>query len=313
MRFCSFSFGSRDRFGFQLREGELVDLTEAVPGLRENGLLPAAYDTFLDVLDLKSYLSRGREAIEAAKEVREALSAAEEADGLGVYQQDKVRLLPPVPNPGKIIAIGLNYKDHALEQGVPLPECPLIFAKFPTSLIGPGAEIHLPSASQQVDPEAELCVVILEKAKGLSREQAPRSIAGYTVGNDVSARDLQFSDKQWVRGKSCDTFAPMGPFLVTQEEVPGPHKLQIELRVNGELRQSSNTENLIFDSYDLISFISETISLEAGDIIFTGTPSGVGVFRNPPVFLQSGDLVEVTIEKVGTLTNPVISTEAAPD
>ena len=313
MRFCSFSFDSRDRFGFQLREGELVDLPEAVRGLRKSGLLPADYDAFLDALDLKSYLSMGREAIEAAKEVRETLSAAGQADSLGIYQQDTIRLLPPIPNPGKIIAIGLNYKDHALEQGGPLPDRPLIFAKFTTSLIGPGAEIRLPSVSQQVDPEAELCVVILEKTKGVSREQAPHNIAGYTVGNDVSARDLQFSDKQWVRGKSCDTFAPLGPFLATQEEVPHPHKLDIELRVNGELRQSSNTENLIFDSYDLVSFISETISLETGDIIFTGTPAGVGVFRKPPVFLESGDLVEVTIEKVGTLTNPVISAEAAPD
>lgn len=309
MQFCSFSHQSRERFGFRLRDGEIVDLIEALKSLRKNGRLQGRHDALLKATDLKSWLSNGREAIETAQRVRELLSAGEKTDALGIYPQDSIRLLPPITNPGKMMIIGLNYKDHAEEQGVPLPDRPLLIAKFPTALIGPGEEIRLPAISQKVDPEGEMCVVILEKAKGLSQEQARRSIAGYTVGNDVSARDLQFSDKQWVRGKSCDTFAPIGPFLVTEDEVGDPHNLDIELSVNGDVRQSSNTDNLVFNCYEVVSFISQSITLEAGDIIFTGTPSGVGVFRKPPVFLKPGDLVEVTIEKIGKLTNPVIAAE----
>ncbi len=146
---------------------------------------------------------------------------------------------------------------------------------------------------------------MLESGKELSPERARQAIAGYTIGNDVSARDLQFSDKQWVRGQSCDTFAPCGPFLVTEDEIGDPHQLDIELRVNGKVQQSSNTGNLIFDCYTLVSYISQTITLHTGDLIFTGTPGGVGVFRKPPVFLEAGDVVEVSIEKIGTLRNPV--------
>lgn len=311
MKFCSFSQASRDRFGFQLRDEEVVDLIEALKGLRQEGRLTDGYDSYLKAVDLKSWLSGGRQAIKVAEKVHELLSAAGQTADPGVYKQDSVRFLPPITNPGKMIVIGLNYKDHAKEQGVPLPDRPLIIAKFTTALNAPGEEIRLPAISQQVDPEAELCIVILEKPKGLSPEQARQSIAGYAVGNDVSARDLQFSDKQWVRGKSCDTFAPIGPFLVTEDEIGDPHSLDIELSVNGEVRQSSNTRNLVFNCYELVSFISQAITLETGDVIFTGTPSGVGVFRKPPVFLEPGDVVEVTIEKVGTLTNPVTATESS--
>lgn len=307
MKLCSFAIASRECFGFELREGELVDLPETLEALIGQGALQASYARWLEARDLKSWLSRGKEAMEVARQVgRQLLSGVTSS---GVYAENSVRFRAPIPNPGKIIAVGLNYKDHAEEQGVPLPDRPLIFAKFPTAVIGPGDEIRLPGISRQVDPEAELCVVILERGKALSEQGAPDVIAGYTVGNDVSARDLQFSDKQWVRGKSCDTFAPMGPFLVTPDEVGDPHELAIELRVNGEQRQSSHTRNLIFNSYQLVSFISQAITLEPGDIIFTGTPSGVGVFRKPPVFLQPGDRVEVTIERIGTLRNPVANFE----
>ena len=196
--------------------------------------------------------------------------------------------------------------DHAKEQNKPLPEAPLIFAKFPTAIIGPDEPIKIPPISQQVDPEAELCVVMLERGRHFTEESAKRS-AGFMIGNDVSARDLQYSDKQWVRGKSCDTFAPCGPSLVTAEEVGNPHDLTIELRINDRIQQSSNTANLIFDSYQLIQYISESITLEVGDIIFTGTPGGVGVFREPQVFLKPGDVVEVRIEKLGRLRNPVVA------
>lgn len=305
MRFCSFSQAGKARFGFELEEGKIVDLLEAAKTLLSTGELSDPGDELFDSQDLKSWLSRGRSAIELAKKIRELLEQNPEGADRAVCRQDDIRLLPPIPNPGKIIAIGLNYKDHAQEQNVPLPENPLIFAKFPNSLIGSEDEIKIPSISQKVDPEAELCVVMLEGGRKFSRERAREAIAGYTIGNDVSARDLQFSDEQWVRGKSCDTFAPCGPFLVTEDEIEDPHQLDIELCVNGKVQQSSNTRNLIFDCYTLVSYISQAITMETGDLIFTGTPAGVGVFLDPPVFLKAGDVVEVSIEKIGTLRNPV--------
>ena len=305
MRFCSFSQAGKARFGFELEEGRIVDLLEAGKTLLSTGELSDTGDELFDSQDLKSWLSQGKSAIELAKRIRELLEQNPEGADRAVCRQDDIRLLPPIPNPEKIIAIGLNYKDHTQEQNVPLPENPLIFAKFPNSLIGSEDEIKIPSISQKVDPEAELCVVMLESGRKFSRERAREAIAGYTIGNDVSARDLQFSDKQWVRGKSCDTFAPCGPFLVTEDEIEDPHQLDIELRLNGKVQQSSNTRNLIFDCYTLVSYISQAITMETGDLIFTGTPAGVGVFLDPPVFLKAGDVVEVSIEKIGTLRNPV--------
>ena len=278
-----------------------MDLLEAVEELADRGELPVPEEDLLDTPDLKSWLSRGAESIEVARRIGELL----EENSAAVYPSEDVRLLPPIPDPEKIICIGLNYRDHAEEQNLNLPKNPLIFAKFSSSLIGNDEEIRLPSISQKVDPEAELCVVMLESGKELSPERARQAIAGYTIGNDVSARDLQFSDKQWVRGKSCDTFAPCGPFLVTEDEIGDPHQLDIELRVNGKVQQSSNTRHLIFNCYTLVSYISQSITLKTGDLIYTGTPAGVGVFRKPPVFLKAGDVVEVSIEKIGTLRNPV--------
>lgn len=304
MRFCSFSQGEIERFGLQLVDGQILDLPGAGKALRDKGKLSETGAELLSSRDLKSWLCAGRVAITVAQEIGRAVSATPADAGESIFQPDEIRFQPPITNPGKLIGIGLNYKDHAEEQKVPAPESPLVFAKFSNTLAGPEDEIKLPAASQQVDPEAELCVVMLEGGSQLSEEQAQKMI-GYMVGNDVSARDLQFSDGQWVRGKSCDTFAPCGPFLVTEDEVGDPHQLDIELRLNGNVQQSSNTRNLIFDCYFLVSYISKTMTLETGDIIFTGTPAGVGVFRDPPVFLQSGDVVEVTIEKLGTLRNTV--------
>ena len=278
-----------------------MDLLEAVEELAARGELPIPEEELLDTPDLKSWLSRGAKSIDAARRISELLEENSEA----VYPREDVRLLPPIPDPEKIICIGLNYRDHAEEQNLNLPQNPLIFAKFSSSLIGNDDEIRLPSISQKVDPEAELCVVMLESGKEFSPARVRQAIAGYTIGNDVSARDLQFSDKQWVRGKSCDTFAPCGPFLVTEDEIGDPHQLDIELRVNGKVQQSSNTCHLIFNCYTLVSYISQSITLKTGDLIYTGTPAGVGVFRKPPVFLKAGDVVEVSIEKIGTLRNPV--------
>src|SRR5688572_17027762 len=211
----------------------------------------------------------------------------------------------PVPRPGKLICIGLNYRDHAAESKMAIPEKPVVFSKFATAVIAPGEPVILPATSKQVDYEAELAVVIGRRAKNVSANSVFDYVLGYTVFNDVSARDFQFADGQWQRGKSCDTFAPMGPTIVTTDEIPDPHKLSIKLRLNGKTMQDSNTDQLIFGVPELIAFLSETITLEPGDVIATGTPPGVGFARKPPVFLKHGDEMEVEIEKIGTLGSPI--------
>lgn len=220
--------------------------------------------------------------------------------------------LAPVPRPGKLICIGLNYRDHAEESNMPIPERPVVFSKFSTAVIAPGEPVVLPATAVQVDYEAELAVIIGRRAKSVSPENAFSYVLGYTVFNDVSARDFQFADGQWQRGKSCDTFAPMGPKIITADAIPDPHKLSIKLRLNGKTMQDSNTDQLIFGVADLIAFLSETITLEPGDVIATGTPPGVGFARKPPVFLQAGDVMEVEIGGVGTLNTPVVAATTNP-
>jgi len=222
-----------------------------------------------------------------------------------VVALEEARLTAPVPRPGKLICIGLNYRDHALEQGVPVPESPIVFSKFTTSIIGPEDQVVVPPACTQPDYEAELAVVIGRTAKNVSREQAYQYIFGYCAFNDISGRDFQFADKQWQRGKSCDTFAPMGPFVATRDEVKDPHGLGIKMRLNGQVMQDSRTDQLIFKVPELIEFLTASITLEPGDIIATGTPPGVGFARKPPVFLKSGDKMEVEIDGLGVLVNNV--------
>ena len=212
----------------------------------------------------------------------------------------------PITRPGKIVCVGLNYRDHAQEQGVELPEAPLLFAKFTTSLIGPGDAIVIPPAVTKCDYEAELGVVLGATVKQVSRENALEAVAGYVAANDVSARDLQFGDGQWTRGKSPDTFCPVGP-LVPASEVPDPHALPIRAILNGEVVQESTTANLVFGVDEVISYASQTATLEAGDLILTGTPAGVGIFRKPPRLLQPGDEITIEIDGVGSLTNPVVA------
>ena len=213
----------------------------------------------------------------------------------------------PVPRPGKIICIGLNYRDHAAESKMPIPEKPVVFSKFSTAVIAPGEPVVLPSTSQHVDYEAELAVVIGRRGKHVNADRAYDYVLGYTAFNDVSARDFQFADGQWQRGKSCDTFAPMGQTIVTTDTITDPHKLSIKLVLNGQTMQDSNTDQLIFGVPALIEFLSQSITLEPGDVIATGTPPGVGFARNPPVFLKPGDEMEVLIEGMGGLGNPVVS------
>jgi 2-keto-4-pentenoate hydratase/2-oxohepta-3-ene-1,7-dioic acid hydratase in catechol pathway len=211
----------------------------------------------------------------------------------------------PIPRPGKIVCVGLNYKDHAEEQGAELPAAPLLFAKFTTTLIGPGDPIVIPPVVTKCDYEAELGVVIGTTVRNVAKENAFEAVAGYVVANDVSARDLQFSDGQWTRGKSPDTFCPVGP-LVPAAEVGDPHSLAIRAILNGETMQDSTTANLIFGIDEVIAYASQTSTLEAGDLILTGTPAGVGVFRDPQRLLAPGDEITIEIDGVGSLTNPVV-------
>jgi len=211
----------------------------------------------------------------------------------------------PIERPGKIICVGLNYRDHAEEQGTALPEAPLLFAKWQNALIGPGDPIVIPPIVTKCDFEAELGVVIGERVRDVSAENALEAVAGYICVNDVSARDLQFADGQWTRGKSPDTFCPVGPSLVSSDEVPDPQALGIRAILNGETVQDSNTSNMVFGVAEVIAYVTRTITLEPGDLIATGTPAGVGAFRKPPLFMQPGDEITIEIEGLGSLTNPV--------
>ena len=210
-----------------------------------------------------------------------------------------------IDRPQKIVCVGLNYRDHAEEQGVALPDRPLLFAKWPNTLIGPGEPIRLPEISKNVDYEAELGVVIDRRASGVSAEDALGFVRGYVVANDVSGRDLQFGDGQWVRGKSLDTFLPVGE-LVPADEVPDPQSLAVRAILNGETMQDSTTANMVFGVAEIIAFVTQAITLEPGDLILTGTPAGVGAFRDPKVWLQPGDEITVEVDGIGSITNPVI-------
>lgn len=238
--------------------------------------------------------------------LRSAAEAAARPDAVR-HTASTVKLLAPIPDPPKVICIGLNYRDHAAESGAPIPKEPVLFSKFATAIIGPGEAIRLPAVSREVDYEAELVLVVGKKGRRLNAANALDHLAGCTIGHDVSARDWQLKKdgRQWLAGKTFDTFAPTGPVLVTMDEIGDPHNLSIRLRLNGQVMQESNTRMMIFSAGELLAYISQVITLEPGDLIFTGTPSGVGFTRKPPVFLKGGDVVDVEIEKLGNLRNPV--------
>ncbi|HHV62795.1 MAG TPA: fumarylacetoacetate hydrolase family protein [Firmicutes bacterium] len=254
--------------------------------------------------DMVAFLEGGSRSLEAAAQAVEFAMTMTGETGI-IHSMDELRTLAPVARPGKIICIGLNYRDHAAEIGADLPGEPVLFSKFANAVIGPGEPIIIPPVTKQVDYEAELAVVIGKRGRDIPADRAMDHIAGYTAFNDVSARDLQFRDGQWIKGKTLDTFAPMGPYLITSDEVPDPENLAIRLHLNGVVMQDSSTSQLIFGVRQLIAYLSSLMTLEPGDIIATGTPSGVGFKRKPPVFLEDGDVVTVEIERVGTLTNPV--------
>jgi 2-keto-4-pentenoate hydratase/2-oxohepta-3-ene-1,7-dioic acid hydratase in catechol pathway len=217
----------------------------------------------------------------------------------------EVRLLAPVPRPGKIVCVGLNYRDHAKETGQAIPTEPVLFSKFANSVVGPGADVVVPPEAEQVDYEAELAVVIGRRASAVRVADALDHVAGYACANDVSARSLQFRSSQWLLGKAIDTFLPLGPWLVTADEVPDPQALGIRCLVNDEPRQDSNTGQMVFGVAELIGFISRTLTLEPGDLLVTGTPSGVGMAADPPRFLAPGDRMRVEIDGLGRLDNTV--------
>lgn len=223
------------------------------------------------------------------------------------YPLSGVKLLAPIPRPRKLICVGLNYLDHARETGAKVPEVPTIFNKFATAVVGPGDQVVLPKVSKSPDYEAELAFVIGRGGRNIPAENWADHVFGYTIVNDVSARDYQLATSQWLMGKTFDTFAPLGPWIVTADEIADPHALDIELEINGEVLQKSNTRELIFKIPDLIAFLSSVFTLEPGDIVSTGTPAGVGFTRKPPRFLQPGEEMVVKIQGIGELRNPVVA------
>lgn len=282
MKLVRFSLGESIRLGL-IHENGVIDLTRA-----SDGHLPT---------DMLTFLQQGEAALNIARQLEH--SAAPDA------ALSEVKLLAPIANPSKVVAIGLNYMDHCREQKVEPPKAPLIFTKFSTAIIGPGETIRWdPALTKQVDFEAELAVVMGRTARNVTEAEALDYVAGYTICHDVSARDLQFSDGQWVRGKSLDTFCPLGPYLVTADEISDPHALAIRCTVNETVLQNSNTSEMIFRIPYLIAYITRAFSLLPGDVITTGTPDGVGVFRSPKIFLKDGDVVTIEIEGLGQLTNP---------
>jgi len=262
--------------------------------------------------DLKGFLaSGGLGSVQVDAAEAGGAAGAGGTAGAGAAQQGdaipltEVELRAPIADPGKIVCVGLNYRDHAAESGIDVPDEPILFPKFANSVVGPEEAIVIPPADHRIDYEAELGVVIKSRAKGVSVEDALQYVAGYMCVNDVSARDLQMRTGQWMRGKAIDTFFPTGPWLVTKEDVPDPQDLWIRCRLNGKVMQDSRTDQMVFGVADLVSFISQTMTLEPGDIIATGTPPGVGFARDPAVWLQSGDRVTVEIEGLGVLSNPL--------
>jgi 2-keto-4-pentenoate hydratase/2-oxohepta-3-ene-1,7-dioic acid hydratase in catechol pathway len=292
----------QQRLGVQV-DDSVLDIAELASAVKAAGGDPAAW-----LLKAKNTLEVIKRGDVALPEIESLLTGGgrDHSFSLNAYSLDEIEFLPAV-SPGKILAIGRNYVDHAIEGGSAPPAAPLIFNKLPNSLNAHGAAIVLPAIAKQVDFEAELAVVIGRRATRVTEAEALDYVFGYSLLDDVSARDLQFGDGQWTRGKGLDTFAPLGPFITTRDEIADVQNLKIEGILNGEVMQSSNTGKMIFCVAYLVSYISLGITLEPGDVIATGTPDGVGIFRKPPILLKPGDVFEVVIEKLGALRNPVIA------
>jgi acylpyruvate hydrolase len=303
MRLVHFYAGTDICPGVLTVDGHIINLEAAASAYPGKILSP--------VKSIVALLRQGDPALKAIQGLSQELSVVAREDpnkipeGV-VLKGSGVRLAAPILNPQKIIGIGLNYRDHCEENNIEPPKTPIAFAKFPSAIIGPDEPIDLHAdVTQQVDYEAEFAFVIGKEAHRVSNEEAMDYVAGYTIVNDVSARDLQFGEKQWVRAKSLNTFCPVGPALVTKDEVPDPHNLDITCLLNGNVVQHSNTKHLIFNVPYLVSFLSGSITLLPGDIVSTGTPGGVGYYRKPQLFLKRGDTVRIEIDRIGILNNRV--------
>lgn len=300
MKLITFSEKGSYRLGVATARG-IIDVEAAATGITEGVETPLTVRTVLD---------GGEPALSALQAFIEKLLMLDD-ESLRAYIKNEEELSygPCVIDPGKIICIGLNYRRHAEETNMPIPTYPILFNKFNNTLNGHGHDVPLPRSSQKVDYEAELGIVIGKTAKYVSKEDALDYVFGYCTANDLSARDLQMRTSQWLAGKSCDKFSPIGPYLVSSDEVGNPNDLNISCSVNGEMRQNSNTSDMIFDCAEIVSYVSECMTLSPGDIILTGTPEGV-VLGYPPekqVYLKAGDTVTVTIEKLGSITNRMVS------
>jgi acylpyruvate hydrolase len=297
------------RLGAVLNDS-IVDLNAAYRAMLEHRGEPRAAELAhaLVPADMIGFLDGGDRAIGAAREVLDQVSSMGPAGARErhlAYPAASVKLLAPVPSPRKLILVGLNYRDHAEETGNKIPEVPTLFSKYPNTVIAPGDPIKIPRVSSKIDYEGEYAFVIGKGGRDIPKNKALDHVVGYTVVNDVSCRDYQMRTGQWMIGKTFDTFCPMGPYLVLKDEVPDPHNLELSTYLNGERVQHSNTKNLIFNTNDLIAYISECFTLEPGDVVSTGTPGGVGAARKPQLWMKAGDVVRVEISGLGVLENPL--------
>lgn len=304
MKLVTFEADGVAAMGAMTARGQVATLSRAAQALG-CAALPSSW------LDLLADGDGGVDLVRAVMaRVDEAEAAGTELSGAAgervLYDLAEVRLLCPIPEPRKFIGIGLNYRDHAAEQGAKLPAAPILFAKFANSLIGAHDDIRYPVVTAELDYEAELGVVIGKPGRDITAAEAYAHVAGYCVVNDVTARDVQLKDRQWVRGKTLDSMTPVGPYIVTRDEVADPGRLGIRLWLNGQLLQDSSTDQLVFDVASIIEHVSQDITLQAGDIIATGTPGGVGFARDPAVYMRRGDVVAVEIEGLGRLENRIV-------
>lgn len=314
MKLVTFAHRGVQRVGL-LDSESIIDVNRAYATMlaQRGDLRACAMAEAIVPAEMIGILEAGERGLAAIREVlgyvHAALSSGEQAqtlrrDGV-VFSTSEVTLKAPIPRPGKLILLGLNYRDHAEETGQKIPEVPTLFSKYNNSVIGPGEPILIPHATEQIDYEAEFAFVIGRRGRDIARERALDYVAGYTIVNDVSARDYQFVTSQWMVGKTFDTHCPMGPALVLKDEIPDPHNLDLHLTIGGEVLQKSNTNQLIFKIPETVEYLSRIMTLEPGDVISTGTPAGVGFTRKPPRWLRPGETVRIEIAGLGVLENPV--------
>ena len=305
-----FSFNTKDkipRIGTFWDENTVIDILVAGENLPK--------PKFEKIKEMKELIELGDKSLKDLKKLiidlkdisKNDKELFQDIEDSSFFSLSDITFLPPLRNPQKIICMGRNFAEHAKEGGKEPPKNPMIWGKFNSAIIAHQENIILPKISEKVDVEIELVAVLSKRGKNIPEEEALNHVFGYTIGNDVSARDYQYSDKQFTRSKTMDTFAPIGPWIVTRDELTDPQNLDMELTVNGKTWQKSNTKNIIFSVAYIISYLSKSFSFEAGDLIFTGTPSGVGHYQKPPAYLKDGDIVKLKIENIGTLENPVKS------